>query len=74
MSEMTPCNYCSMQGIKHRAKKLNQDVLEVESHGILGGTDVYIVPKGMSLEEVLKEDQSPYFQAWFWELPDHCCC
>lgn len=62
MSDLTFCNYCNMEAIKARAKKVDRKV-EVrpakEDVCYLGGTDVFVDGK---------------FVAWFMTLPDYCCC
>jgi len=52
----------------------------------MGGTDVFIVPKGEKLaspEDMIgpcdeypdgNEAYSKYYVAWMMEIPDHCCC
>lgn len=64
MSELTPCNYCSLRKIKANAKKNGLLVLH-EPH--LGGTNIYTYVEGHKVE-TLK------FKAWFMEISNQCCC
>lgn len=58
MSELTSCNYCTLLGIKERAKQ-NKEKVRVVPNAKWGGVDVKVDGR-----------QS----AWFMELTKHCCC
>ena len=67
MSELTPCNYCTMQRIKGEAKSKNEIVITKKGTGVLGGIDVYVLPKG-------ETPKKKYFRAWFMALGKYCEC
>ena len=58
MSEYTICNYCTLKGIKARAKKDKKKV-KVVANRKYGGLDVIVDGKVV---------------AWLMELTDRCCC
>lgn len=77
MSERTKCNFCDMKWIKKTAANVNKSVIKRMSTGELGGTNVYVVPSGTAIPEVIVRDDEfskKYFVAWFWKLTDHCVC
>lgn len=76
MSDLTPCNYCSMAGIRERArhKKLKVSVQVATQCGELGGVDVFVHPAWVKLPKLNDKEREVYFVAWFMALPDHCCC
>lgn len=65
---MGQCNFCSLREIKKRARKEKQ---RVTTFPWKGGIECYVHPWEV---EPVKEDESPYFTAWFMRLPDHCVC
>lgn len=70
MSELTLCNYCSLQRIKRDAKKKGKRVIvKIGGHDdSLGyGVDVYIIEKGGKPSEKNKV-------CWFMTLTDKCAC
>lgn len=73
MSELTQCNYCHLQSIKHRAKQNGDKVVLRES---MGGTNVYVIPKGVVLPLSRFNYKIPdkFFKAWFMEIGSSCCC
>ncbi len=76
MSELTQCNYCSLQQYEREAKKKNMKVhLITNKHG---GIDVYITPKkekpDTRTDPKTGNNLSPYWRSWFMELSDHCVC
>lgn len=77
MSELTRCNFCNLFAIQEYAKRTKRDVIIMESKTsaeiLGGGSNVYTVPTGTNLPDK-KEDREKYFEAWFWSIPDHCCC
>lgn len=48
MSELTPCNYCILRGIRRRAEESGK-VVTLRPGGI--GTDVYVHPEGEPVED-----------------------
>ena len=69
MSDLTPTNKETLQGIKSRAKANNMKVtlLTGENFGLGCGVDVFVHPPNIS-ENELKNDREKYFAAWFMEL------
>lgn len=77
MSDLTPCNYCSYQGIKRRAKEkglvitkkrhLSATKIGGKDH-YMGGVNIYRHKKGETI------DHDKHFISWFMELPDSCKC
>ena len=63
MSELTPCNYCSLQRYKRRAKERGNKIV-VKPNTEHGGLDVF---------EILP-NKTQMFHAWFMVLGDHCEC
>lgn len=63
MSELTPCNYCSLRVIKARAKKDGEKVTLARPKD-KEMADLMEVAVSIDGEEV----------AWFMELTDHCVC
>lgn len=72
MGELTPCNHCSLNGIKWRAK---QKGLKVTVRSEDGGTMVYVHPPEVT-EFPRRPDGEPskYFVAWLMGVTDHCVC
>lgn len=73
MSELTPCNYCTLQKIKERAKK-DSKVVSLKSQPIEHfpkAQAVFVHPKKTHNE---LRFQAKYQVAWFVELSDHCVC
>lgn len=69
MSELTQCNYCSLQEIQRRAKREGKFVTRrADTKYALGGFNVYVYPRGVPI------DHDKHFVAWFMELTDHCVC
>jgi len=58
MSELTSCNYCTLQDIKSRAKQKGEKV-RVVPNGRHGGVDIKVGDRQA---------------AWFMELTKYCCC
>jgi hypothetical protein len=77
MSELTPCNYCNLAGIKHEAKLKKQKVTIVPSKGkvgSLGGVEVYVHPRGVFIEALTMSQAKRYWVAWMMKITDHCVC
>jgi len=73
-----PCNYCSFQKIKSRAKadKKKVTVLRDARWG-MGGVNIYVHPPKVDVSKLSDGEDGErrqYFVAWFMELPSHCCC
>lgn len=73
MSELTPCNYCSLNNIKRRAE---QDGMIVTTRlDSAGWTAVYVHPPRVNLPKNDSHDKpSPYRVALMMEITDHCVC
>jgi len=69
MSELTPCNYCSLYWIKHRAKKNGKQVTTEWRNGWL---EVYVHPADVTI--TTDEERDQYRQASMMALTDHCVC
>ena len=69
MSELTKCNYCSLQAIKRDAKKKGLKVVIVPSKvmSTLGGVEVHIVKLG---DKLSKEN----WVSWMMKVTDSCVC
>jgi hypothetical protein len=78
MSELTQCNYCSLQAIKARAKHEKKQVTLMAGHpwkgGMPNGIDVYVHPRGIQVRQMTHHDRRKYWSSWFMELSDHCVC
>ena len=78
MSELTQCNYCSLQEVKARAKKNKMVVTLLAGHptfkGLPAGIDVYVHPKSVKIREVPHVPRQAYWYRWFMERSDRCCC
>lgn len=75
MSELTRCNYCSMNIYKKRAKDKGYKltVLKAGSESLgLGGVNVYMHPKDVKIDTDDKRDE--YFLCWFMEIGSRCGC
>lgn len=71
MSDLTPCNFCTLQALRKRARAKGKR-LTLFPGTTAGGVDVLIHP-GVTRAE-LKRNRDLYFAAWFMELTDHCVC
>jgi len=64
MSELTQCNFCTLQGIKAIAKKNGRKVVvEKDDSYPLKGFNVYTQGK-----------MGKHFEAWLMEISGECCC
>ncbi len=66
MSELTKCNYCTLQHLK---KNLKQD----EKLSQLGN-DFYRHPKDLDVKDMSFAEKEKYWRVWLMEIPDHCVC
>ena len=76
MSELTQCNYCSLQEVRSQAKR---DGLKVSLRpGWYGGTDIFVHPKDVKIPSGQQDDDSPlrmkYCARWMMEIGRSCCC
>jgi hypothetical protein len=67
MSELTQCNYCTLQRIQKCAERENQQVTIL-------GQNCYVHPKDVNISELNEELKERYFVAWFMELTKGCAC
>ena len=82
MSELTLCNFCSMQIIKSHAEAENQQVVTRKSTSKLSGVNVFVLPPGVEMTKdvagIEADDDDDftkkYFASWFMKLTDHCVC
>lgn len=86
MSEMTKCNYCTMQIILAEAKRSGARVItKHSSFGLYGshGTDVFVVPAGEKMGKYKApsaknpngdKEYQKYHRAWLAEIPYRCEC
>jgi hypothetical protein len=79
MSELTSCNFCTLQGVKRRAKRDGMRVITMPgtpSHGLPAGVEVYVVPKGVKKEHLTerRDLRERFGGRWFMVLTGHCCC
>ncbi|HEX9232467.1 MAG TPA: hypothetical protein VF849_00170 [Blattabacteriaceae bacterium] len=77
MSELTQCNYCSLEDTKYQARKSKMKITMLPSTRSEGleGIDIYIHPKEVRLKNPISEgDHKKYFKSWMWEITDHCVC
>lgn len=76
MSELTQCNFCSLQEVRRRAKK---DGMRVTLRpGWDGGTDVFVHPKNVTIPQGQQHDDSrfrkKYCRQWMKEIGEQCGC
>jgi hypothetical protein len=69
MSELTPCNHCTLKWIKQTHQQENVYLSTARD----GSTDVLVTPIHVSYREATA-NRDRYFVAWFMELTDHCVC
>jgi len=75
MSELTPCNYCTLRRIRERAKVsgVRVTVLRDAKWG-LGGVNVYVHPVKVNVRKLREYDRGKYRAAWFMEVGQSCEC
>jgi hypothetical protein len=69
MSELTPCNFCTLRRLRNRADRRGTQIVTRAATGF-GGTDVFEIPKDHQGEP----DRAKHFVAWMWGIPESCCC
>lgn len=70
MSELTQCNFCSLEDIKRKAKREGKKVTLLPAKRdkyYMGGLDVFVHPKKV-------KPTRRHLVAWFMELGNSCCC
>jgi len=69
LSDLTPTNKETLQGIRSKAKANNMKVtlLTGENFGLGCGVDIFVHPPDISKNE-LELNRDKYFKAWFMEL------
>lgn len=75
MSELTPCNFCSLSDIKYRAKQRGQVVTTLIDDA--GWTDVYVHPSDVTELPAKRghdDEWSKYQVASMMKITDHCVC
>lgn len=71
MSELTPCNYCSLRSIEARATRAGEYVtMRIED----GWTVVYVHPPGVVLAPIGQETPDARKVASFLALSETCVC
>jgi len=70
MSDLTQCNYCTLQNIRRRALD-NEKVTTLWGRG---GINVHVYPKDINIKSISDSERSKYKRVWFKELSDHCVC
>lgn len=66
MSEITKCNKCTFDILKHRAKYTGKSILKLNNE--MGGVDI------LEYSPYDTANKDKHFVAWFMELPDQCRC
>jgi len=78
MSELTPCNFCSLARVKARAKEEGKKVTVLaDAKWGLGGYNVYVHPKSVKIADLPGgEDgaRSEYRSSWMMEIGNKCGC
>lgn len=71
---MSDCNHCKFRAIKARAKEEGKRVVTYGS--VHGGTDVFVLPKGVRLSRLgaTRTERERYLAAWFMLLTPSCEC
>jgi hypothetical protein len=74
MSELTPCNYCNLNRIKHRAKQSGRVVTTIVDNE--GWTDVYLHPPEVTeFPKRNHNDEWPqYLVSSMMKITNHCVC
>ena len=82
MSELTPCNHCTLKKIKSDAKKEEKKVILRRSE-FMGGVLVFVIPQDIELPDYKEPSETlpngddnyqKYNVSWMMEVSDHCCC
>ena len=75
MEVILRCNFCTLKKIKSNAEEigLSATLIKSTSSG-LGGIDVFIHPKNVTIESLEPEKRKEFFAVWAWEIGDKCHC
>jgi len=82
MSELTPCNWCSMQRYYSDARRERQRIVVMpatkKDKYFLGGFNVYVFPKALytraQFRRLPPDEQEHWWVSWMWEITDRCVC
>lgn len=78
MSELTSCNYCSLQRIRADAKRERKRVTVLaDARWGMGGVNVYVHPRDVNVRLLDGGEEGPrrkFHVAWFMQLTAHCAC
>lgn len=73
MSELTPCNFCSLKSIKRRADRKGMNVTLVPDDQ--GWIAVYVHPPNVAGFPDNHDGESPQYRvASMMRITDHCVC
>lgn len=84
--ERAMCNYCNYQSLKRQAKKCNMVIRQLAATWGMGGSELFMVPKSITLKEIQTwegpSDDLPdgdknyrkYSKGWMMEIPQRCVC
>lgn len=74
MSQLTPCNFCNLNGIKYRANQRGLVVTTIVDD--VGWTDVYVHPPNVTEFPSRSHDDEwlSYQVASMMAITDHCVC
>jgi hypothetical protein len=78
MSELTRCNYCSLEQIKRDAKAEGKSVTVLsDAKWGMGGLNVYVHPKTVDVRALKggeDGERKKYHVSWFMKLSSSCAC
>ena len=75
MSELTPCNYCSLSRIKRRAEDDGFKVTIIpDSQDGLAANGMAVYVHSPDVTDPAKAEGDKYWTAWMMEVTDHCVC
>jgi hypothetical protein len=73
VSELTPCNFCTLRSIRARADRSGKRVI-LRACTSSGGLDVHVVLKRIRIPDADRHDDSVGWVAWFKALGTSCEC
>jgi hypothetical protein len=73
---MGQCNHCTYKRFKKEAKAKGEVLTQTPARWGMGGVEVFMHPKDVSMEGVDEDDErwEKYHVAWFMELTNECAC
>jgi hypothetical protein len=74
MSELTQCNFCSLEGIKEEAREAGLRVTLIPGKHELKGLDVYVHPRDINIHVLGESQQKKYWRCWMWAIGSKCEC